>query len=84
MKFTTVRQAAPQNLDPEEIKRRNQAALEKRKAEKAKQAERPLPEGWRKVESRSRPGEFVYENIHTEERQAWFPETAAAEEGAHE
>ena len=41
----------------------------------------PLPEGWRKVESRSRPGEFVYENVHTEERQAWFPTDAAKEEG---
>lgn len=40
-----------------------------------------MPEGWRRVESRSRPGEFVYENIHTEERQSWFPEIAAAEEG---
>jgi hypothetical protein len=47
----------------------------------AQNPDRPLPPGWRKVESRSRPGEFVYENIHTEERQAWFPETAAPEEG---
>ena len=39
-------------------------------------SETPL-QGWRKVESRSRPGEFVYENIYTEERQAWFPDTPA-------
>ena len=32
------------------------------------------------VESRSRPGEFVYENIHTEERQSWFPDAPAVEE----
>jgi hypothetical protein len=32
-----------------------------------------LPAGWRKVESRTYPGEFVYENIHTLERQAWLP-----------
>jgi hypothetical protein len=72
--------AAPTKLDPEEIKRRNQAALERRKASMAQsEASKPLPEGWRRVESRSRPGEFVYENIHTEERQAWFPDTPAAE-----
>lgn len=47
---------------------------------KKSESDRPLPEGWRKVESRSRPGEFVYENIHTEERQAWFPDEAAQEE----
>jgi hypothetical protein len=41
------------------------------------ESKKPLPEGWRRVESRSRPGEFVYENIHTEERQAWFPDTPA-------
>jgi len=72
--------------DPEEIKRRNKEALAKRKAELAKKKEeektRPLPEGWRRVESRSRPGEFVYENINTEERQGWFPEEAAKEEAA--
>ena len=71
--------------DPEEIKRRNQEALAKRKAalaaSKSDEATRPLPEGWRRVESRSRPGEFVYENIHTEERQAWFPDAPAKEEG---
>ena len=39
------RDVAPAKLDPEEVKRRNQAALEKRKAEKAAQADRPLPEG---------------------------------------
>jgi len=36
-------------------------------------AAKPLPEGWRKVESRTYPGEFVYENMHTLERQAWEP-----------
>ncbi len=71
--------------DPEEIKKRNQAALAKRKAMLAQMKEeeksKPLPEGWRRVESRSRPGEFVYENIHTEERIAWFPTEPAKEEG---
>lgn len=41
-----------------------------------------LPEGWRRVESNSRPGEYVYENVNTEERQAWFPTEPAAEEVA--
>lgn len=72
------------NADPNEIKARNQNALAARKARLAnmKEAEntRPLPEGWSRVESHSRPGEFVYENVHTEERQAWFPEEAAEEE----
>eukprot|EP00730_Choanoeca_flexa_P018976 TRINITY_DN9255_c0_g2_i1.p1 TRINITY_DN9255_c0_g2~~TRINITY_DN9255_c0_g2_i1.p1 ORF type:complete len:398 (+),score=118.92 TRINITY_DN9255_c0_g2_i1:66-1196(+) len=72
--------------DPAEIKRRNQEALAKRKAklaeQKAAEASRPLPEGWRRVESNSRPGEFVYENVHTEERIAWFPTEAAKEEAS--
>ena len=32
-----------------------------------------LPEGWRKVPSRSRPGEFSYENIATGVRVAYVP-----------
>lgn len=40
-----------------------------------------LPDGWRKVESKSRPGEFVYENVHTEERVAWFPTQPASKTG---
>jgi hypothetical protein len=46
---------------------------------KAAEASKVLPEGWRRVESRSKPGEYVYENIHTEERQAWFPDAPAQE-----
>lgn len=68
----------------DEIIARNKAALEARKKKiaeaKAAEATKQLPEGWRRVESRSRKGEFVYENIHTEERQAWFPEEPAVEE----
>ena len=78
------RSSAPA-ADPAEIKRRNQEALAKRKEMlaqmKAEEATKPLPEGWRRCESRSRPGEFVYENIHTEERIAWFPTESANEEG---
>ena len=48
---------------------------------KTPDADKILPAGWKKVESRSRPGEFVYENIHTEERQGWFPDTEAKEVG---
>jgi uncharacterized protein YbdZ (MbtH family) len=78
-KLAEARTAAPKLTDPEEIKKRNLAALEKRKSVKG---EKKLPEGWRKVESNSRPGEFVYENVNTEERQAWFPDAPASEEAA--
>lgn len=77
------RAAAPKAV-PAEVAQRNAAALEKRKAAvaaaKAAEESKVLPAGWRKVESRSRPGDFVYENIHTEERQAWFPDAPAVEE----
>jgi len=80
------RSAAPGVDDKAALIARNKAALAKRQAEaKAKkdaEAKAVLPEGWKRVESRSRPGEFVYENIHTEERQAWFPVVAAVEESA--
>jgi hypothetical protein len=60
---------------------KNKKALEARRAaanaQKATEATKPLPEGWVRTESRSRPGEFVYENIYTEERQAWFPDAPA-------
>ena len=36
-----------------------------------------LPDGWRKVESRSRPGVFVYENKYTNKRVANRPSDAA-------
>eukprot|EP00040_Diaphanoeca_grandis_P030667 m.181861 g.181861 ORF g.181861 m.181861 type:complete len:372 (-) comp32083_c0_seq1:331-1446(-) len=73
----------PATQDPKaDIKAKNAAALEKRKAalaaKKSEDAGKALPAGWKRVESRSRPGEFVYENEFTEERQAWFPETPAA------
>merc|ERR1719183_3278916 len=81
-----ARTAAPVADDKAALIARNKAALEKRKADaaakKAAEAKAALPEGWKRVESRSRPGEFVYENIHTEERQAWFPTEAAVEESA--
>lgn len=60
---------------------KNKKALEERKAklaaQKAEEASKPLPEGWIRVESRSRPGEYVYENKYTEERISWFPEEPA-------
>jgi hypothetical protein len=62
------------------LQEKNKAALDKRKSalgQKSADADKPLPEGWTRVESRSRPGEYVYENKYTEERQAWFPETTA-------
>lgn len=37
-----------------------------------------LPEGWQMVPSRSNLGEYVYENIHTNERQSWVPKESAA------
>lgn len=80
--LTEKRKAAP-SAGAEDIKERNRKALEKRKAAmSSNDQDKPLPAGWRRVESRSRPGEFVYENVHTEERQAWFPDAAAAEEAA--
>eukprot|EP00054_Salpingoeca_dolichothecata_P031586 m.263960 g.263960 ORF g.263960 m.263960 type:complete len:380 (-) comp27400_c0_seq1:74-1213(-) len=83
-KIAKARTKAPAALSPDEIKERNRKALEARKAKLAKKKEeelkRPLPPGWKRVESKSRPGEFVYENINTEERIAWFPEEAAQEE----
>lgn len=33
------------------------------------------------VPSNSRPGEYVYENIHTEERVAWYPVEVASKTG---
>eukprot|EP00729_Bicosta_minor_P000284 gene284-8513_t len=61
----------------------NQAALAKRKAHlaalKAQEARIPLPAGWTRVDSQSRPGDIVYENMHTGERQAWFPDLPAPE-----
>eukprot|EP00035_Acanthoeca_spectabilis_P003965 m.97204 g.97204 ORF g.97204 m.97204 type:complete len:380 (-) comp12391_c0_seq1:7940-9079(-) len=81
--LASSRGAAPA-ADKEAIAARNKAALEARRAkiaeQKAAEAAKELPEGWRRVESRSRKGEFVYENIHTEERQAWFPDAPAREE----
>jgi len=78
------KRAAAPTAAPADIAARNAAALEKRRAAiaaaKAAEVAKVLPAGWRKVESRSRPGEFVYENIHTEERQAWFPDAPAVEE----
>ena len=80
------RAAAPGVDDKAALIARNKAALQKRKdaAAAAKVAEdsKALPAGWIRVESRSRPGEFVYENINTEERQAWFPTEAAVEVSA--
>eukprot|EP00052_Salpingoeca_macrocollata_P008411 m.66715 g.66715 ORF g.66715 m.66715 type:complete len:266 (+) comp16580_c2_seq1:85-882(+) len=58
-----------QSLSVEEMKEKNRKALEARL--KAKDA--MLPAGWVRVESRSKPGSYVYENEHTGERQAWFP-----------
>jgi hypothetical protein len=79
-----ARGAAPEVDDKAAMIARNKAAMAKRKAAqaaaKAAEAAQELPTGWTRVESRSRPGEFVYENIHTEERQAWFPDKPAVEE----
>ena len=55
---------------------KNQAALEARK-----KAMENLPEGWRKVPSNSRPGQFVFENIYTEERISWIPTEPAKKKG---
>jgi len=85
-KKAAERAAAPAADDADAIKKRNQEALAKRKAkleaEKKAEDEKPLPAGWKRVESRSRPGTFVYENEITEERQGWFPEAAATGEVA--
>ena len=38
----------------------------------------PVPDGWRVVESSSRPGEVSYENVWTEERIVWRPTRPAS------
>lgn len=40
-------------------------------------ADEDLPEGWVKLKSRSRPGQFSYENVWTGERIAYRPTTIA-------
>ena len=37
-----------------------------------------LPEGWKRVPSRSRPGAFTYENQYTKERISWVPDRPAS------
>lgn len=70
-----------EELKKQQLLEKNKKALEARKKQleqkKAEEDTRPLPAGWIRVESRSRPGEWVYENTLTEERQSWFPETPA-------
>lgn len=61
----------------EELKERNKKAYESRR----KKLDALLPVGWKRVESRSRPGEYVYENEYTEERIAWFPTEPAKRDG---
>ena len=60
-----------------ELKGRNRKKLD----EFRRAREKELPEGWKRVESRSRPGTYVYENIYTEERQAWLPTEPAVNVG---
>ena len=60
-----------------DLKERNRKKLE----EFRRAREKELPEGWKRVESGSRPGTFVYENVHTEERQAWLPTEPAVNVG---
>ena len=41
-----------------------------------------LPEGWKEVESESRPGTQMWQNVHTDECIGWFPsDPASAIEG---
>eukprot|EP00039_Didymoeca_costata_P031363 m.34364 g.34364 ORF g.34364 m.34364 type:complete len:381 (-) comp8713_c0_seq2:74-1216(-) len=49
----------------------------KDKAPKRK-AENEVPEGWIKVPSKSRPGNFSYENKYTKERIGWLPDRPAS------
>ena len=74
--------ATPEETAKEAMKDKNKAALAKRKAalaaKKSEDDGKALPAGWIRVESRSRPGEFVYENTYTDERQAWFPDGPAS------
>lgn len=60
-----------------ELKERNRKKLD----EFRRAREKELPEGWKRVESRSRPGTYVYENIYTDERQAWLPTEPAVNVG---
>ncbi len=60
----------------EALRQKNLAALASRQ-----KAMDHLPEGWRKVPSNSRPGQFVFENIYTEERIGWVPTEPAKKKG---
>ena len=69
-----------EDIAKQQLKDKNKAALAAMKAARASKDEgKTLPDGWTKVESRSRPGEFVYENTKTGERQAWFPAEEAVD-----
>ena len=63
------------------LQAKNKAALAKRKAaaaaEKDAKSKLSLPTGWTRVASTSRPGETVYQNQHTGDKQAWFPDAPA-------
>ena len=55
----------------------------KKKKKKSPQQNRNLPKlpaGWRRVASRSRPGQFSYINCYTNETIAWMPIRAASRE----
>lgn len=61
-----VKKSIPSELEPSD------------KAHPATRLIPTLPQGWRMVPSRSNPGEFVYENINTLERQSWVPTQPAS------
>lgn len=79
--FPTESATSAEDKKKAELAEKNKKALaafkSKQQSSREEEITKPLPDGWRRVESRSRPGEFVYENIYSEERQAWFPDSPA-------
>ena len=60
---------------------REQAATRRAGADtrsSGKEEEEVLPDGWKKVASKSRPGTFAYLNTHTGEKIGWRPAVAAS------
>jgi len=66
------------DLPKAKVATENTAAAQAARKRKAEENPDGLPDGWRKVESRSKKGHFSYENKHTKERIGWVPDRPAS------